>query len=58
MDELDNVLEKFKNNKSPGIDGIAAEFLKVFWKKLKVLVTNAINTCYSKGELSISLRKV
>ena len=57
VEELGNVLKKFKNNKSPGIDGISSEFLKVFWKKLKVLVANAINMCYSKGELSISLRK-
>ena len=57
VEELGKVLKKFKNNKSPGIDGISSEFLKVFWRKLKVLVMNAINKCYSKGELSISLRK-
>ena len=33
------------------------EFLNDFWKKIEVLVTNEISTCYSKGELSISLRK-
>ena len=51
------VLKKSKNNKSPGIDGISAEFLKVFWGKLKILVTNAINACYLKGELSETLPK-
>ena len=56
-EELSLVLKKSKNNKSPGIDGILAEFLKVFWGKLKILVTNAINACYLKGELSVSLRK-
>ena len=30
VDELGNVMKKFKNNKSPGIDGISVEFLKVF----------------------------
>ena len=46
-----------KNGKSPGIDGITAEFLKVFWRKLKVKVTNAINCCFEKGQLSTSLRQ-
>ena len=50
-------MKKSKNKESPGIDGISAEFLKVFWGKLKILVTNAINACYLKGELSVSLRK-
>ena len=46
-----------KNGKSPGIDRITAEFLKVFWRKLKVKVTNAINCCFEKGQLSTSLRQ-
>ena len=46
-----------KNNKTPGIDGISTEFLKVFWLDLKHLVTRALNTCYKKGILSTSLRQ-
>ena len=46
-----------KNKKSPGIDGISAEFLKVFWNKLKYHVRNAINRCHKKGKLSTSLRQ-
>ena len=46
-----------KNNKSPGIDGISAEFLKVFWGQLKFFVRNAINCSYEKGQLLVSLRK-
>ena len=46
-----------KNNKSPGIDGISAEFLKVFWGQLKFFVQNTINCSYEKGQLSVSLRK-
>ena len=46
-----------KNDKSPGIDGITAEFLEVFWSKLKVMVTNAIICCFEKGQLSTSLRQ-
>ena len=46
--ELGAVLKKMKNNKSPGIDGISADFLKVFWGKLKYFIANAINSCYRK----------
>ena len=46
-----------KPNKSPGIDGITAEFLKVFWGKLKYFIANSINTCFEKGTFSTSFRK-
>ena len=39
------------------MDGISSEFLKVFWEKLKYLVTNALNACFQKGKLSTSLRQ-
>ena len=55
--ELGFVLKKMKNNKSPGIDGISADFLKIFWRKLKFFVANAINSCYCKGVLSTSMRQ-
>ena len=37
-------------------DGISSQFLKVFWGKVKYFVVNALNSCYTKGKLSISLR--
>ena len=52
-----SALKNIKNNKSPGIDGISAEFLKVFWGQLNFFVSNAINSSYEKGQLSVSLRK-
>ena len=55
--ELANALKKMKNGKSPGIDGISSEFLKVFWNRLKYIITNAINYCYKTGKLSISMRQ-
>ena len=54
--ELSEVL-KNKHNKTPGMDGITSAFLKVFWKKLKFLVTRAINSCFEKGKLSTTLRQ-
>ena len=47
-----------KCNKTPGIDGISSEFLKVFWSKMKYFIKNAINACHKKGKLSTSLRQV
>ena len=56
-DELSNALKNMKHNKSPGIDGISAVFLKVFWGQLKFFVRNAINCIHEQGQLSVSLRK-
>ena len=38
VDELGEVLKSMKNDKSPGIDRNTAEFLKVFWRQLKINV--------------------
>ena len=55
--KLGFVLKKMKNNKSPGIDGISADFLKIIWRRLKFFVANVINSCYSKGVLSTSMQQ-
>ena len=39
------------------MDGFTSEFLKTFWGKLKYFIVNALNCCYKKGRLSISLRQ-
>ena len=57
VDKLSKVLKKLKNNKSPGIDDISAEFFKVFWAQLKFFSRNTINSSYEKGQLSVLLRK-
>ena len=56
ISELSTALKNTKNNKTPVIDGIPANFLKVFWSKLHPCM-NALNTCYRKGKLSVSLRQ-
>jgi hypothetical protein len=43
-----------KNNKSPGSDGFTSEFLKFFWKDLKVFVIGSLNYEYSLGSLSVT----
>ena len=57
IDELGAVLKKMKPNKSPGIDGITAEFIKVFWGKLKYFIANSIKTCFEKGTFSTTFWK-
>ena len=57
ISELSTDLKNTKNNKTPGIDGIPADFLKVFWSKLKIHILNALNTCYRKEKLSVSSRQ-
>ena len=57
VEEACLILKRIKSNKSPGIDGITAEFLKVFWRRLKHFVIDAINCGFHKGCLTVSLRQ-
>ena len=41
-----------KNQKSPGSDGITAEFYKIFWNDIKQFYVNSINYTYQCGELT------
>ena len=57
VQELGYSLKLTKYNKTPGIDGFPADFLKVFWKELCVRIQKALNNSYDKGTLSASLRQ-
>ena len=57
IEELSKALRQTKNNKTPGIDGFPADFLKVFWKELQFWIQQALNRNYDKGTLSLSLRQ-
>ena len=54
--ELSIALKQMKNYKCPGVDGFPAEFLKIFWGKLKHFIHRALNEAFDTGELSITLR--
>ena len=43
--------------KSPGSDGFTSEFLKFFWKDLKVFVIGSLNYGYSLGSLSVTQKQ-
>ena len=50
--EISKTLKNMKNDKSPGLTGFSADFLKVFWKQLGFFVLRSINYEYSTGQLS------
>lgn len=57
MKECEEALSCMKMDKSPGSDGLTVEFYKAFWNKIGNTVLRALNSCYSRGELSTSQRK-
>ena len=50
-------LKSMESNKSPGSDGLPAEFYKVFWNDINQYLLNALNCAYTKGLLSITQRR-
>ena len=46
LDELGQALINTKNNKTPGLCGITADFLKVFWLCIKHYLHKAVNESY------------
>ena len=60
--DIGAALAKFKNNKTPGCDGLPAEFYKIFWNKLKnplceyynkALIERGLGWSATKGVLSL-----
>ena len=50
-------LKTMESNKTPGTDGIPADFYKVFWNDIKPFFLASINASFEKGLLSISQRR-
>lgn len=55
-DELYFAVKNMNKHKSPGSDGLPAEFFICFWSPLGKMYTNVVNTCFSNGMLSDSQR--
>ena len=50
-------LQLIENNKSPGDDGLTAEFYKAFWNIVGNLMVESLNYSYDHGELSNSQKR-
>ena len=48
IDELDSVIFKMALNKSPGTDGLTANFYQFFWKDVRDLLFDALKECIDK----------
>ena len=55
--ECYKALSAFKNNKTPGNDGLSVEFYKVFWSEIGVILVNSLNYSYRCGELSTTQKQ-
>ena len=55
--ECFEALKKFPNGKSPGNDGLTAEFYKTFWNLLGQQLTDSLNYSFEHGELSTSQKQ-
>ncbi len=50
-------LKDMKNNKSPGTDGLTAEFYKMFWSDIKILLLDSLNSGYEVQEMSVEQKR-
>ena len=57
MEECLHSLQSFKENKSPGNDGLTVEFYKTFWGILGNLLVESLNCALDHGELSDSQKQ-
>lgn len=56
-EELKNALDKMPSNKSPGPDGITAEFYKMFWPELKPILIEIYQTMSESKQMSRSMSR-
>ena len=55
--ECFNTLSSFKNNKTPGNDGLTVEFYKAFWNQIGNVLVDCLNYSHEHGELSTSQKQ-
>ena len=56
-EECEKIIKLLPNFKSPGTDGLPAEFYKIFWTEISDILLECINFSYNKKELSISQKQ-
>lgn len=57
QEECLKAFHDFKNEKSPGTDGLPAEYYKCFWIELHLEMINSCNFAFDTGTLSFSQRR-
>jgi len=55
--ECSEVLKIMELGKSPGMDGLPAEFYKVFWKDVSPFLLCCLNKSHQKGKLALTQRR-
>ena len=50
-------LKKMESDKTPGTDGLPAEFYKVFWRDISSFLISALNYAFDSGCLSVTQRR-
>ena len=56
LTELTSALGNMSRNKSPGPDGLSAEFYSKFWNLLGPILLEVINSCYTDSDLCDSMK--
>ena len=56
LSELDQVVGKLKHNKSPGWDGLTAEFYQEFWLDIREVLFNSFIESIGRGDMTPSQR--
>ena len=51
-EECSELLDSFQSSKSPGNDGVPAEFYGKFWPLISEIFIRCANECFEKGEMS------
>ena len=57
QEECFEALKNMESDKTPGTDGLPAEFYKVFWSDLSSYLISALNYGFDSGRLSVSQRR-
>jgi len=56
-EECSGLLDSFQSNKTPGNNGIPAEFYRKFWPLISESFIGCANECFEKGEMSRSQKQ-